>query len=392
MNNGAEPYRIRILKTRSEIETLREFWNSCGPCRDADLDFYLFIADLFPETIRPHVVALYNRDVPTALLAGRFDISRVTVKLGYGVVPVPKTRILRFVYGGCLGEVSETTAKILIGSVIDSLARGEADVVVFEHLDMNSPLVSFARSLPSWLCSDHLIYPETHRICDLSAEAGFSLSSLPQKERYNLRNSAAKLSKDFRNRKIEMFSAPSEVVRLMRDAENVAQRSYQRGIGVGFTQSPVVQSRLEFEARNGWLRAYVLYLDDHPCAFWIGSLRNQVFLSDYLAFDPAYAKYRPGLYLIGKVMEELCPDGRDGSTMVKKFDFGIGDARYKEKLSNRQRQEATVYIFAPSIKGVGINALRSGVGLMNHRIKALLRENLLFAKLKRTWRARATKR
>jgi hypothetical protein len=383
-------YQIRILRTREEIETLREFWNLCGSGRDADLDFYLFIADLFPETIRPHVVALYNREVPTALLAGRFDISRLTVKLGYGVVPVPKTRILRFVYGGCLGEVSETTAKILIGSIMDSLASGEADVAVFEHLDMDSPLVSFARSLPSWLCSDHLIYPEIHRIRDLAGETGFSVASLSRAERYRLKHSAAKLSEDFRSRKIELFSAPDELARLVRDAENVARKSYQRGIGVGFTQSAVVRSRLEFEAQNGWLRAYILYLDDHPCAFWIGSLRNQTFLSDYLAFDPAYARYRPGWYLTVKVMEQLCRDTCDGSTVVKKFDFGIGDARYKETLSNRHRQESAVYIFAPRMKALWVNAVRSVAGAINRSAKDFMRATPLFGKLKRMWRVRVT--
>jgi hypothetical protein len=384
----ANQHQIRIFRTREEIETLRGFWNACNSGRDADLDFYLFIVDLYPETLRPHVVVLYNRDVPTALLAGRLDIGRVTVKAGYVVIPVPKTRILRVVHGGCLGEVSDTTAKVLIGSMMDSLASGEADVVMFEHLDLSSPLVSSARSLPSWLCSDHLIYPETHRIRDLSGGTGFSLASLSKKGRYNLRNSETKLSEDFRCRKIELFSAPEEVVCLMRDAENVARKSYQRGIGVGFSQSSVIQSRLEFEARNGWLRAYVLYLDDHPCAFWIGSLRNQVFLSDYLAFDPTYAKYGPGLYLIVKVMEELCGDPRDGSTVAKKFDFGIGDASYKEKLSNRHREESTVYIFAPNIMGVGLNAIRSAVGLLSRSTKVLMRRTPLLQKIKRAWRMR----
>jgi hypothetical protein len=385
-----DEFQIRILRTREEIEPLRGFWNLCGSGRDADLDFYLFIIDLFPESIRPHVVALYNRDVPTALLAGRFDISRVTVKLGYGVIPVPKTRILRFVDSGCLGEVSETTAKILIGSIMESLASGEADVVVFEHLDMDAPLVSFARSLPSWLCSDHLIYPEIHRIRDLSGETGFSVASLSKNEQYNLRRAAAKLSRDFRSQTIELFSAPGEVTRLMRDAEVVARKSYQRGIGVGFTQSSIVRSRLEFEAQNGWLRAYVFYLDDHPCAFWIGSLRNQVFLSDYLAFDPAYAKYRPGWYLMVKVMEELCGETHDGSPVVKKFDFGIGDARYKETLSNHHRQESTVYIFAPSMKALWVNALRSVTGMINRSAKDFMQTSPLFGKIKRMWRMSVT--
>jgi Acetyltransferase (GNAT) domain len=385
-----DQYDVRILRTREEIETLGEFWNAWRSGRDADLDFYLFIIDLFPESQRPHVVALYDRGVPTALLAGRLDVGRVTVKVGYVVVPVPKMRILRFVYGGCLGDLSDLVARRLVGSVMESLAAGEADAVMFEHLDTSSPLVTAAKTQPSWWCSDHLIHPEIHRVRDLPDETGFSVASLPKKERYNLRSHAAKLSEDFPNNRIEHFSAPDDVVRLMRDAENVARKSYQRGIGVGFSASPVLQSRLEFEARNGWLQAYVLYADEDPCAFWIGSLRNQVFLSDYLAFDPAYAKYRPGWYLIVKVMEELCGDPRKASA-VKVFDFGIGDASYKRKLANRHRNESSVYIFAPSMKALSVNVLRSVVGVTNRSAKELMSKTQLFERIKRMWRMKAAK-
>ena len=60
-----------------------------------------------------------------------------------------------------------------------------------------------------------------------------------------------------------------------------------------------------FLARAGWLRGYVLSLEGTPGAFWIGTLRNGVFVSDYLAFDPAFADYAPGIYLMVKAIETL---------------------------------------------------------------------------------------
>ena len=383
-------YRIRVLRTRAEIESLREFWNSCSPSRDADLDFYLFIVALYPEALRPHVVVLYEADVPKVLLAGRLDEGRVPVKAGYVSLSVPKMRILRFVHGGCLGDVCDATAKLLVGSIIDSLAASEADAGMLEHIDPSSPLARYACSMPSWVCSDHLIYPEFHRIRDVSGKTGAFLTCLSGNERYQHRKRARRLAEDFRSCSIELFSTPDEVDRLMRDTESVAKKSYQRGLGVGFSETPIIRSRLEFEAQKGWLRAYVLYLDDQPSAFWIGSLRNRVFLSDYLAFDPAYAKYGPGLYLIVKVIEELCGDPHAGSVLVERIDFGIGDASYKERLSNRHYQESPVYIFGPSIKAVWVNALRSTVGLMNRLAKGLMGMTPLAGRIKRIWRARMT--
>jgi Acetyltransferase (GNAT) domain len=383
-------HQIQILRSRGEIEAFRGFWNSCGPARDADLDFFLFIVDSNPQTLRPHVVMLYEDGAPTALLIGRLDASHVPVRVGYLSLPVPKMRVLQFVHGGCLGAVSSANAKLLVGSIIDSLAANEADIAVFQHFDLCSPLVSCARSLPRWLCSDHVAYPDIHRIRDLSEETGPFLARLSKKERYHQRNRVRKISENFRSSRIEVFGTPDRVARLVRDAESVVRKSYQRGLGVGFSDTPLIRARLEFEAQKGWLRASVLYLDDQPCACWIGSLRNGVFLSDYLAFDPKYFEYAPGLYLMVKVIEELCGELRDGSIVVKRIDFGIGDASYKERLSNLSRQESTICIFAPTTTAVSVNVFRSIAALVNYAAKALVRTTPLLGTIKRIWRTRAT--
>ncbi|MCK1424834.1 GNAT family N-acetyltransferase [Bradyrhizobium sp. 182] len=384
--------RIEILRTRREVESLREFWSGCNPGRDADLDFYLFITDIYPEALTPHVVVLYDRGDPIALLAGRLDVGRVRVKAGYFALPVPRTRILSFVHGGCLGQISDATAKLLVSSIIETLAGGEADVARFEHLDMDSPLIHCIHTQPSWPCSDHIIHPEIHRIRSASKEAASFMACLSKKERYNQRNRAAKLSEDFRRVRIELFTGCDDVIRLMRDAESVARKSYQRGIGVGFSETPIIRSRLEFEATRGWLRAYILYLDGDPCAFWIGSLRNKVFLSDFLGFDPARAKYGPGLYLMMKVIEELFDNQPDGSRLAERIDFGIGDASYKERLSNSSRREQAIYIFAPRMTAVWLNFLRSSVGMMNRWARHLIAIVPWLGDLKRKWRVSVMQR
>jgi hypothetical protein len=385
-------HQIRTFKTREEVETLREFWNACCPSRDADLDFYLFIIDLYPEAVRPHVIVLYSDDGPRALLAGRLDRSTIPLRAGYFTLPVPSMRILQFVHGGWLGDISEPNAERLIGSIIDTLAAGEADAAFFHCPNLSSPLVRWATRLPHRWCSDYLIQPQIHRVRDFSGATDAFLASLSKKERYQQRQRVRRMEQDFGERAIEVLTQPEEVSRLVRDAEAVAKTSYQRGLGVGFSDTPIIRARLEFEARKGWLRGYILYLDKRPSAFWIGSLRNGTFLSDYIAFDPAYTQYSPGMYLIVKVMEELHGDPRVLPTGVERIDFGIGDAFYKEKLSNNQWPESPVYIFAPTMKGAGLNAMRSGTGLLNRSAKALMGGSPLLGRIKRTWRTRVTER
>jgi len=385
-----EGAKVRVLRTREEIESLRDFWQSCRPGRDADLDFYLFIADLYPETLRPHVVAFYDRDGPKALLAGRLDICRLPIKIGYTALPLPTVKVLRFVHGGYLGEVSETTTKSLIESVSSSLSNNEADVAMLEHIDLGSPLARFARRSSSWLCSDHLVQPETHRLRDLSGIDGLFLASLSKKERYHQRSRREKIFNDYPSSNIRLFSEQDEVEHLIRDAESVARKSYQRGIGVGFAESPILRARLDFEAKQGWLRGYVLYLDGKPSAFWIGTLRDQVFFSNYLAFDPTDAAYGPGLYLIIEVIEKMCVHSAGGAKLATQIDFGIGDASYKDRLSNSSREESVIYIFAPRVKAVCMNMLRSLAGAMNGSAKRLLRLTPFFESVKRKLRTSAT--
>jgi len=233
------------------------------------------------------------------------------------------------------------------------------------------------------LCSDHLIQPQARRVCEFPETNKAFLASLSQNERYQHRKRSRKLEQDFSGCEIELFATPETVDRLMQDAETIAKTSYQRGLGVGFAQTPIIQARLDYEARIGWLRAYVLYLNKQPAAFWIGSFRNRTFLSDYLAFDPTYAQYGPGLYLMVKVMEELHDDT---PSAAKCIDFGIGDAIYKERLSNRNWLESPVYIFAPNAKGMGVNILRSAVGALS----GLAKRTSLPGAIKRRWRRHLT--
>jgi hypothetical protein len=308
---------IRVLRTREQLKSLRDFWQSCQPCRDADFDFFLFFFDLNPEAQRPHVIVIYEAGIPTTILAGRLDVTRISVRVGYFNLPVPRLRIFNFVCGGWLGDRSEKNAELLIGSVLEGRA-GEADAAMLHHADLALPLVHCATSLPSRLCVDHLIEPQTRRLRQGRVGSGL-LAGLSQNERYNRRRRAKMRATDFRDVKIETFQAPHQVDRLMRDAEAVASTSYQRGLGVGFSDTPIIQARLKFEAHNGWLQGHILYLDSKPVGFWITSVRNKVAVSDYLAFNPDYAKYVPGMYLMISAIESLHD--------VDRIDFGGGDGR-----------------------------------------------------------------
>src|SRR5208283_3583735 len=112
----------------------------------------------------------------------------------------------------------------------------------------------------------------------------------------------------------------------------VAKKTYQRGLRVGFADSAGVRKRLELCARKGWLRAYLLYLGDRPVAFWIGTLCGETFLSEYMSYDPELRQFSPGMVLIMRVIEGFC--NKANGDIVKELDFGPGHAEYKGVLGS----------------------------------------------------------
>lgn len=188
---------------------------------------------------------------------------------------------------------------------------------------------------------------------------------------------------------IRCFRDACEIEELAEVAEQLASKSYQRGIGAGFFDTPLARAQLRLKAQRGWLRGYILYLAGKPGAFWVGDVNDGTFGSDYLGYDPAFAKHSPGMYLIMKVVEGFCDGHREG---VRAIDFGPGPAQYKEILSTESWQEMSVFMFAATFKGCKLNFVRTLTSGADQALKRTLIRAKLLQKMKKAWRAHATPR
>jgi CelD/BcsL family acetyltransferase involved in cellulose biosynthesis len=252
----------------------------------------------------------------------------------------------------------------------------------------NSDLCRLAMKKPGLLNRDYIRITQPHFAATLPATVEELYRSLPAALRGFNKTKHKKLLKDFAGRtKIKCFREVAEVDVLAQDVERVVRTSYQRGLGVGFMDSPEMRERLRLKAEKGWLRAYVLYLAERPCAFWIGDMNQGTFGGDYIGYDTEFGKYSPGMFLQTKVIEGFCDGNREGVTAV---DFGPGNAQYKELLSNQRWRETSVYIFAPSLKGISLNLVRTLFGGMDQTIKKALARTSLLQRMKKSWRAHVT--
>ncbi|HEU0048366.1 MAG TPA: GNAT family N-acetyltransferase, partial [Nitrososphaera sp.] len=207
------------------------------------------------------------------------------------------------------------------------------------------------------------------------------------KTRQELRRKQQKLEKEISGPiRIRCFRETVEFDEAMEHAEQVAKKSYLRGLGVGFDVGPQTREILRVKAQKGWLRTYILYAGDQPLAFWMGDLIQGTFGGNFTGYDPDIAKYSPGMYIMTKVIEEFC-NAKDGA--VTKIDFGPGGAPYKASLGKSEADEAAVHIFSRSLKGVGLNLLRSLTTGIHEPLKKALEKTNLLAKIKKAWRTRA---
>jgi CelD/BcsL family acetyltransferase involved in cellulose biosynthesis len=252
-----------------------------------------------------------------------------------------------------------------------------------------SALFRFATTKPGPLCRDYIRIVQPHFATRLSTSAEEFYKGLSSGARWQAKSKQKKLIKEFAGDvRIRCFREAGEVDTMIDDLERVARKSYQRGLGVGFQDTPAVRSQLRLKAKRGWLRGYILYVTGKPSAFWVGDVNEGTFGSDYLAYDAELGKYSPGMFLIYKVIEGFCAGNGDGDR-VTALDFATGHAQYKQLLSNQGWLESSAYIFAPSLKGVSINVARSLIEGTGQGIQAILRRTNLLSKVKKAWRDHA---
>jgi hypothetical protein len=380
------PAEVRVLRTLQELEEIRADWESWPGHRESELDPFLTFLRSNPRTVRPHVVAAYRAGSLEAILVGRMDFGQISCRLGYLEMNLP-ARILCFVYGALRGNPSKENCDAIVSSILQSLSAGHADVAYMNFLREDSELCRLAWKKPGALSRDYIHVPHQHYAAALPGSVEEFYQGLSPGSRWQARSKQKKLLKDFRGDVgIRCFRDVTELDEMFQDVEQVARNSYQRGLGVGFFDTPSVRNHLRLRAERGRLRAYVLYLGGKPCAFWIGDINQGTFGSDCLAYDAAFGKHSPGMYLVTKVIEGFCDGHREGVTAV---DFALGHAQYKEVLSNQKWRETAVYIFAPTFKGIGLNLARTLISWTDQTIKKVLARTNLLQRIKKAWRDRA---
>lgn len=347
-------FTVQTIRDLSKLESLREVWEPWQKTRDSDLDFFSGMIRSRGGGCRPHVIVLSRNSRPDALLVGFTERRRVFLRVGSVTICRPEVTVLEFVYGGLLGNASKANCAALVQGVMRSLADGEADLALWEQLDVQSDLYACVLHLPSILLRDHTRGLLDHWLMNIPHGADVFLSTLRPKWRSKLRRKYQRVLKTYTGRlRVRDFRVATDLEEAISDMEKIAHKSIKRQLGYGFFDTPQAREQLLFEATRGWLRIYILYLDDNPVSFFVGTLYQGCLQPDHTGFDAAWSAFSPGIFLLLHILENLQDDN------IKTIDFGCGDTQLYHGFGNVRLREARVQICAPRLRALQFHLLHA---------------------------------
>jgi CelD/BcsL family acetyltransferase involved in cellulose biosynthesis len=380
---AARSAEVHLVKDLDSIKTIRDIWLSLRiDDIDADPDFFAAVVRSSPAVTQPYVVLIDRVDDSPLVAVARLETKQLPILLGYRRLPSPSVRALVVCFGGLLGDIDRAAAAQLLDELERPLRDDRVDVVVMPKLDTASAVHEVARqSIPSHRRGQST---ESSRwVAKVPATLEDFLSGRSRKTRQTYRRQDRRLEEKFGSAlRIQVYGKNCDANRAIDDMREVAIKTYQHGLGVSLSDSGLEIAMIREGFAQGWFRAWVLYINDCPVAFWSGTTYRGTFSTGTPGFDPEYARDSVGRYTMFKMVDDLCRDSE-----VQILDFGHGEAEYKEAFGERVRSEADLIIYAPRIVPLLINSATSAVEYINRLGHALVSRNDWARELKRRWRA-----
>lgn len=374
---------VKIHRSETEVEQLRSFWIEKQRHPNSDLDHFLLICRLRTEVIGPCVLSLWQNGSCCCVLAGRLEHLAVQPRVGYFKMPRIRGRALSLIYEGAIGQLGPFEADLMSARIKQFLADRDVDVAVFSGLAEGSPMFASIRAMgrrvlgvanPRWA---------EHRELALQSRPGFLVQAMKSKHRSWARKKTREFESAFAGRIGWRWHAHiDDVAPLCRQMEEVAARTYQRGLDAGFKDDQEHRERLSLFARQGTLRIMILEIDQRPAAFWLGVLYRGTFHSEATGYLADLREHEVGTQIFICLVDELIKEG------VVRFDFGLGDAPYKQRFGDRSWRETTVWLFGSTWRGAALRVYLSTCEALDRALRAFVQRIGVADRLKQAWRRR----
>ena len=340
---------VSIARTIDEVEEMRESWESMQPYPIANIDYFLTLLKFRKNVVKPYVILITRNEIPEAIAVGRIENIIKTLKLKNRIIYLSKVKAIFFDIECLVGNLSIENSTIIITEAYKSLKKKEADVVAFSEVSTDSNVYKLSRAIPGFLFRDYFPKIQGHYKMTLPLSSNEFYKA--RKKAKNLRRIKNRLHREFEgNIEVNCFRDLEDVDRLCRDAEKISRKTYQFAAGDGIVNNVETRKKLSELAKKGWFLAYILYINNEPCAFEGGIYFDRTYYADYCGYNAEYRKYEIGTYLELNIIETLCEDPE-----CQYYDFGWMDTFHKNRYCDVVIEEASFHIYRPSLKGLFLN-------------------------------------
>ena len=296
---------LQVAASLETVEALRPIWKQWSHNLDTDLDYYLQNLKNDPTILRP----LRNHDLPGRQSAGdaggtsaKAEVSTVVSSIN---VRGPKVTMLEIVNGARMGKQSAAIDRLLASHICAATRSKDVDLLCFRRLPLQSELFRMLQQSRG-LLKERVPHVFRYSVVPLTAPLGQRARAFSGKNKRELRRKTRILWRTFPGKaRFQCFSQPEELESGLRDAASVDVTTWQHHMGCGLLDARGSFNNLAFCARQGWLRIYVMYVDQSPVAYLIGQHYNQRFYCQHAGYQPGFSRFSVGSLLMAWVLESL---------------------------------------------------------------------------------------
>ncbi|WP_127500645.1 GNAT family N-acetyltransferase [Actinoplanes solisilvae] len=345
--------QITVATTRADLDALGPRWDSLAiTVPHAGRPLFTLVQDALGDDGKPYVLLLEREGRGPILVVARVERRPVRVKAGYRTLLTAQARWLVVVDGGIVGAETADDQRAVLDALTACLRRGVADILQLSKVLVDGELHRVAATHLSWHRRGHGATRQVHHTSDLSGGFDALLGRRSKGTRWRMRKRLKRLADPESKMSVRRIGPGDDVTDVVRTLDQIASTSYQRGIGVGFADDALHRALVRWATDGGPYGIWLLSMGEVPVAYLNGVTYNGTFQLFETAFDGARSDDEPGGILLARVLEELA-----GDPDVDTFDYGYGDAQYKQSMSDKSWEETDLLFFAARPRAQALNLL-----------------------------------
>ena len=160
------------------------------------------------------------------------------------------------------------------------------------------------------------------------------------------RNTFKRKQKKIGTTRLVRISQPDQIPEFLEAAHTISQRTWQsEKLGLRIHNNEHELRFFTFLATHQSLRSYLLFVDEKPAAFLIGTQHNGLFSYEEVGYDREFSDRSPGQVLLLQVLDDLLSD-----QPPRVFDFGGGSADYKQLFATTTSASGTLWLVPPGVR------------------------------------------